>query len=255
MCFSNIITWKKCGHFVVRREMCEDALARTPPQFCNTAFAPVSTDIDESNGVCPDRAKVTWFLTGNALKTADGREAPSWTWPTLRISLDSSTGHYEDERRRECVVPVGPGPNVRRGGRVDVVASGPSGATAIVATLRDCGKESSTRKHHALLSQGGETQLDRAGRMRSYLLFRWEKRKAWNKWSGQGVARLYAPERKMQAGADCYFWNTFPAFYLTYGLLRTLNRAELIHRKDFLSAPFNPVAAQPAAPVHLHWPH
>ncbi|GIZ43474.1 hypothetical protein CKM354_000670100 [Cercospora kikuchii] len=57
MCFSNIITWKKCGHFVVRREMCEDALARTPPQFCNNAFAPVSTDIDESNGVCPDRAK------------------------------------------------------------------------------------------------------------------------------------------------------------------------------------------------------
>lgn len=37
--------------------MCGDALARNPPRFCTTIHEPVSTDLDESHGPCPDREK------------------------------------------------------------------------------------------------------------------------------------------------------------------------------------------------------
>lgn len=51
MCFSNTITWKKCGHYAIRRVFCEDAVARTPQEYCRNAFAPTFTDVDASNGV------------------------------------------------------------------------------------------------------------------------------------------------------------------------------------------------------------
>ncbi|KAF7198474.1 hypothetical protein HII31_00213 [Pseudocercospora fuligena] len=57
---------KKCGHFVIRREYCEEALARQPVAYCRSAHTPIFTDVDESDGVCPDRNK-----TGDRNPTAD----------------------------------------------------------------------------------------------------------------------------------------------------------------------------------------
>lgn len=37
--------------------MCSEALARDPPSFCTNVHEPVSTDIDEAHGSCPDRHK------------------------------------------------------------------------------------------------------------------------------------------------------------------------------------------------------
>lgn len=59
MCYSNLITWEKCGHFVVRKEMFREALARDPPTYCTAAHAPVATDVDAAHGVCPDESKHT----------------------------------------------------------------------------------------------------------------------------------------------------------------------------------------------------
>ncbi|GIZ43473.1 hypothetical protein CKM354_000670000 [Cercospora kikuchii] len=92
-------------------------------------------------------------------------------------------------------------------------------------SLRQCSVAAKTRQQgsttHSYPKAVGRAILDRAGQMRSYLLCRWEQRKARNRWSGQGIARLYELERKIY----------------------------------FHSAPSNLAIAPPTAPLHLHWHH
>lgn len=57
MCYANMITWEKCGHFRVITQMCAKASQAQPPTLCSNAHEPVATDIDSGRGVCPDLTK------------------------------------------------------------------------------------------------------------------------------------------------------------------------------------------------------
>lgn len=78
MCYSNTITWIRCGHFTIKKDFCDEALRRDPPSLCivcsfialrisnavallltisQEAHAPIFTDVPASDGVCPDVGK------------------------------------------------------------------------------------------------------------------------------------------------------------------------------------------------------
>ena len=57
MCYANLLTWMKCGHFRVVQEMCSEAQSRQPASLCLSAHEPVATDIDTAHGLCPDASK------------------------------------------------------------------------------------------------------------------------------------------------------------------------------------------------------
>ncbi|KAK4609096.1 hypothetical protein CLAFUW4_14615 [Fulvia fulva] len=57
MCYANLLTWMKCGHFRVIQQMCPDAQNRQPASLCLSAHEPVATDIDTAHGCCPDTSK------------------------------------------------------------------------------------------------------------------------------------------------------------------------------------------------------
>jgi hypothetical protein len=57
MCYVNMITWLKCGHFTVVHQKCDRADRKSPPTFCLSAHEPIATDIEAAQGVCPDAAK------------------------------------------------------------------------------------------------------------------------------------------------------------------------------------------------------
>lgn len=52
--------------------MCSEALARNPPSFCTSVHEPVSTDIDEAHGPCPDRDKHPNATGANAVSSSFG---------------------------------------------------------------------------------------------------------------------------------------------------------------------------------------
>lgn len=57
MCFLDLITWRRCGHYYVHRTMCKQALSQCPPEFCEAAHEPRALDVEEKEGPCPDTEK------------------------------------------------------------------------------------------------------------------------------------------------------------------------------------------------------
>ena len=51
------ITWVKCGHFRVVKQMCPEAQQRQPTAYCTNAHEPIATDIGADRGSCPDRQR------------------------------------------------------------------------------------------------------------------------------------------------------------------------------------------------------
>lgn len=110
MCFSTLITWKRCrysanvacrsapssandspgGHYCVRSEFCDEAINRTPPVFCDTAHEPRFVDVDESNGVCPDQDKHPPAQAGATLSSL-------WS---LSLGITTTSGQGNEWYRR-----------------------------------------------------------------------------------------------------------------------------------------------------------
>ncbi|EME38353.1 hypothetical protein DOTSEDRAFT_75785 [Dothistroma septosporum NZE10] len=90
MCYSNLATWLKCGHYCIRREYCHEALEDTPPSHCQSAFEPKFTDIDEADGVCPDR---------NNHPSAPGQ--PSISAWSLGLGITATSGEGNDWYRNQ----------------------------------------------------------------------------------------------------------------------------------------------------------
>lgn len=80
----------KCGHYCIRREYCNEALERTPPSYCQSAFEPRFTDIDEADGVCPDR---------NKHPPTPGQ--PSMSAWSLRLGVTTTSGDGNDWHRNQ----------------------------------------------------------------------------------------------------------------------------------------------------------
>ncbi|EME79786.1 uncharacterized protein MYCFIDRAFT_178341 [Pseudocercospora fijiensis CIRAD86] len=100
----SVLTWSTRVSTDQRQEKyCEEALNRQPVAFCRSAHTPTFTDVDESDGVCPDRNKVSktckmrfWFADGGKHPPAPG-EAFFSVWS----GITTTSGEGNDWYRRQ----------------------------------------------------------------------------------------------------------------------------------------------------------